>query len=103
MWVNRKEKVMKNSSLIITGLIVFMCFLVFQIFELKQEVGTLDNSGSNQSNVVVPGNFSIYDVTTGNSNQDGYWLYKDDEKILYFFKYDDESKQIIQIQKNIYD
>lgn len=94
---------MKNSSLIITGLFVFICFLVFQIFELKQEMNTLGNSGTNQSSVVVPGGVSIYDVTTGNSNQDGYWLYKDDEKILYFFRYDSESNQIIKIQKNIYD
>jgi hypothetical protein len=37
-------------------------------------MNTIRNSGTNQPPVVVPGGFSIYDVTTGNSNQDGYWI-----------------------------
>jgi|GEM_PF-5077349 len=90
---------MKNTNLIITGLILFICFLIFQVFDLKQEIRSANHS---HPQLNVPGGFSIYDQSLGSSNQDGYWLYKDNEKILYFFYYDQEAKKIIKIQRDIY-
>ena len=91
---------MKNSKLIITGLIIFICFLIYQLFDIKQELRSIS---SPQSQVVVPNGFTIYGQATGSSNQDGYWLYKDNEKILYFFNYDPETNEITKIQRSIYD
>ncbi|WP_270168628.1 hypothetical protein [Paenibacillus sp. SYP-B4298] len=91
---------MKNSNLLIAGLILIICFLIYQVFDLKQEIWSVENS---RPPVVVPNGFSIYGQVSGTSNEDGFWVYKDDEKIVYFFNYDPETKEITKIQTSIYD
>lgn len=91
---------MKNSNLIITGLVIFICFLIYQVFDLKQEVREVNNS---QPPVVVPSEFSIYGQSTGSSNEDGFWLYKEDEQIVYFFRFDPDTKEITKLKRSIYD
>lgn len=91
---------MKNSNLLIASLILVICFLIYQVFDLKQEIRSVESS---QPPVVVPNGFSIYGQVSGTSNEDGFWVYKDDEKNVYFFDYDPETKEITKIQKSIYD
>ncbi|MCI1777562.1 MAG: hypothetical protein LKI04_26480 [Paenibacillus lautus] len=91
---------MKNSNLIIIGLLLFICFLIYQNFDIKQDMKSISPS---QPPIVVPNGFEIYGQTNGSSNQDGYWLYKDDEKIIYFFEYDPETNKINKIQRNLYE
>ncbi len=91
---------MKNANLLIAGLILIICFLIYQVFDLKQEIRSVENS---RPPVVVPNGFSIYGQVSGTSNEDGFWVYKDDEKIVYFFNYDPETKEITKIQTSIYD
>lgn len=47
--------------------------------------------------------FDIYGQVTGGSSQDGYWLFKNDEKILYYFYYDPETNEIVKTERGIYD
>lgn len=92
---------MKHSNLFLAGLMLLVLFLIYQIIDLKQEIKTI--SSTSQPQVVVPNGFTIYGQTNGSSNQDGYWLYKDDEKVLYFFNYDPETKEIRKLQRRIND
>jgi hypothetical protein len=96
----QKGDPMKNINLFITGLAIIICILIYQVIDLKQEIKSINFS---QPPVVVPNGFSIYGQVTGSSNQDGYWVYKDDEKNIYYFEYDRDTKQIIRTQRSIYD
>lgn len=91
---------MKNSNLIMTGLILIISFLVYQIYDMKQE---LKRVGSSQPQISFPNGFDIYGQVTGGSSQDGYWLFKNDEKILYYFYYDPETNEIVKTERGIYD
>jgi hypothetical protein len=37
------------------------------------------------------------------STADGFWLYKEDEKQVYFFRYDKETNKIEKIMSSIYE
>ncbi|MFK7693240.1 hypothetical protein [Paenibacillus sp. HJGM_3] len=92
---------MRNVSLLIAGLLTIIMFLFYQLLELKQEVRN-NNNNSNQV-VTMQGNLGLIGQNnlSGGTSQDGYWLYKEDEKQVYFFRYDKEKDSIIQIKKNI--
>lgn len=88
---------MKNLNFFIIGLIVVILFLGYQVIDLKQELTSIRNVQQPQIN--IPNGFSIYGQTSSGVNSDGFWLYKDDEKILYLFKYDSKTNVISKIQK----
>lgn len=92
---------MKNLNFIVTGLIVVILFLCYQVIDLKQELTSIGNVQQPQIN--IPNGFSIYGQSSSGINSDGFWLYKDDEKILYLFKYDPKTNEISKIQRNLYD
>jgi hypothetical protein len=92
---------MKNLNLFIAGLIVIILFLVYQVIDLKQEVNSISNGQNPQ--ISIPNGFTIYGQSSSGVNNDGFWLFKDDEKIVYLFKYDPKTNEISKIQKNLYD
>lgn len=93
---------MKNLNQIIIGLVTIILFLGYQVFDLKREIYSLRNSNP-QPQINIPSGFSIYGQSSAGTNNDGFWLFKDDEKILYFFKYDPKTNEITKIQRNLYD
>lgn len=92
---------MKNLNFIVTVLIVVILFLGYQIIDLKQELTSMGNV--QQPHINIPNEFSIYGQSSSGINSDGFWLYKDDEKILYLFKYDPNTNKISKILRNLYD
>ncbi|MFF2484278.1 hypothetical protein [Paenibacillus sp. NPDC058071] len=91
---------MKNTNMILAGLIVLVIIFIYQTLDLKQQ---LRNVNVSQPSVSVPTAFSIYDQFATSANPDGYWLYRADEQIVYFFSFDSETKEIIKYKKSIYD
>ncbi|WP_054958519.1 hypothetical protein [Paenibacillus dakarensis] len=92
---------MKNLNFIITGLIMVILFLGYQVIDLKQEITSIRNV--QQPQIHFPDGFAVYGQSSSGINSDGFWLYKDDEKILYLFKYDPTTNEISKIQRNLYD
>ena len=95
---------MKNMNILVAGLITIIAILLYQFFDLKQEIRNLHNSNNNINRVVtMNGNLGLYDQNTlsGGPSSDGYWLYKESEQQIYFFRYDSNNNSIVQIKKNI--
>jgi hypothetical protein len=93
---------LKNPNIFMTGLIILVCILAYQVISLRQEVISARNS-QQLPQINFPSGLSIYGQSTGGTNNDGFWLFKDDEKKIYFFKYDSKKNEITKIQTNLYD
>jgi hypothetical protein len=96
---------MKTTNKTIAGLLAVIVLLGIWILEQRQEIGRLRTSSSQI--VSMNGNLSLYhqngyQVTAG-SSADGFWLYKDDEKQVYFFRYDPSTGEIVKTKKGIHD
>lgn len=92
---------LKNTSLFVAGLLTVIVFLIYQLIDLKQQIR---NANNNQM-ISMNGNLSLYNQNpnslSGGSSSVGFWLYIEAEKQVYFFRYDQETNQIIQMKKNI--
>jgi hypothetical protein len=94
---------MKNPTNLIVGLIAVILFLVYQVIDIKKEIN--NNSGPNR-NVSMTGGLHLSHSQVSNSSgstADGFWLYKEDEKQVYFFRYDKETNKIEKIMSSIYE
>lgn len=92
---------MKNSTNLIVGLIAVILFLVYQVIDIKKEIN--NNSGPNR-NVSMTGGLHLSQVSNSSgSTADGFWLYKEDEKQVYFFRYNKETNKIEKIMSSIYE
>lgn len=94
---------MKTTNKTIVGLLAVIFILGIWILEQRREIGRLRTSTSQI--VSMNGNLSLYHQNghqpISGSSADGFWLYKDDEKQVYFFRYDPATGEIVQTKKSI--
>lgn len=94
---------MKTTNKTIVGLLAVIFILGIWILEQRLEIGRLRTSTSQI--VSMNGSLGLYHQSnnqlTAGSSADGFWLYKDDEKQVYFFRYDPATGEIVQTKRNI--
>lgn len=93
---------MKNPNIYNAILLTVLCFLLYQIVDLKQEIRTIKDTQS-QPPINIPNGFTLYGQSSSGTTNDGFWLFKDDHKILYLFRYNPNTNEITKIQRNIFD
>jgi hypothetical protein len=96
---------MKNSNILNFVLLVAVIILIYQVIDMKKEINDRPSGAvSNNGNVNMTGGLNLNQISNSSgSTVDGFWLYKENEKQVYFFRYDKETNKIEKIMRSIYD
>ncbi|MGO4106264.1 hypothetical protein [Paenibacillus sp. YAF4_2] len=93
---------MKNTNILIGGLLIAVLFLIFQVIDMKKEINNMPGTNPNR-NVSMSGGLDLNQLSNASgSTADGFWLYKEDEKQVYYFRYDKDTNEIKKIKLSIY-
>lgn len=89
---------MKIQNGVVLALFILLFILIYQMIDLKQELRSNSNN-----NISFPSSLYLNGPTIPSTGfgDEGFWVYKDDEKQVYYFMYDTENNQIVMTKKLI--
>lgn len=94
-------KFMKVNNGVIVAFLIILLLLIYQVYDLKKEVRSLSN---NRVDIDFPSTLYLKGLSSNSTSgfgDGGFWIYNQDERNVYFFKYDTEIEQIVMTKKYI--